>query len=105
MPKITIKAIIKRVTRPETVGKNNTLMQRVIFLEPGYTDTFGEKKGTDNLWEGKLFNDRINKFNLSGAHHEKKAEVTLYLQSRLLLTNGGVENYIVDATIGDIKIL
>lgn len=105
MPKITIKAIVQEVSTPEIVGKNNTLMQKIILLEPGYVDTFGEKKGTDNLWEAALFNDKINKMGLGAQHLQSKVEATLYLDSRKVVRNGGIENYIINANLGDIKFI
>lgn len=105
MAKVQLKGIIKRVLRPETVGQNNVRKQTLILEVPAYTDEWGEKRGEDEEWAIDLFNDRIDKANLSTGMQGKRAIVDVYLNSRKFQRqNDGTDGYIINAVLGRIEL-
>ncbi|MDX3913804.1 MAG: hypothetical protein QHC79_09710 [Pseudosphingobacterium sp.] len=105
MAKITLKGIVQRVGKVETVGQNNeTRKQSIIITVPAYVDAFGDKRGSDEEWSLDLLNDRIEQFNLSTALHGKKVVVEAYVGSQKISKSDGSEMYFINARLGKIEV-
>ena len=106
--KIQLKGFVHKVS--EVVSKasadrsNFNQEQSIIILVPGYTDQFGDKKGKDEHWEFKLFNDKIDRFNIRPHLEGKKVAVEGFLNSRSYKKNGE-EAYALSLILADFKTL
>ena len=105
MAKIELKGTIVQVCDVETVGEKSTKKQNIILKVLGYTDEFGDKKSDDEIWQLSLMGNRITKFDLQRSHELKKAKVTAYVSSRMVVKDGGAAMYFISANIGDITIV
>ncbi len=54
------KYLVKKVYPTEQLPNGNHKFQRIILIKPGYTDEFGDKKGKDDLYEIKVWNNAID---------------------------------------------
>lgn len=106
--KIQIKGFVKSVgpVISKTAADRSKFHyeQSILILIPGYVDQFGDKKGEDEIWEFKIFNDAIDKHNLHATIEGRKAVVDGYLNSRAFKKNG-VEAYALNLRLADIKLL
>jgi len=100
----SINVIIQDVRPIETL-KDNLQRQTIILLEPGYTDSFGEKRGRDNHWRVDVYGDRIGKFNLKTSDVNRKAKVKLAFSSTESIINGGIRKYEVSARLNEITFI
>ncbi len=99
-----INVIIQEV-RPIEILKDGLQRQTIILLEPGYTDSFGEKKGRDNRWWVDAYGDRIAKLNIRVSDVNRKAKVRLSFSSTESIVNGGIRRYEVSAKLNEITFL
>lgn len=84
MASLALKGFLTSVLSVQEVGENKTKIQKVYLKVPAYTDDFGEKRGSDEVWELKVIGDNVAKLNLSvGSFDNKKASVKLFLNSRM----------------------
>jgi nickel-dependent lactate racemase len=106
--KIQLKGFVHKVS--EVVSKASSdrstfnQEQSIIIMVPGYTDQFGDKKGKDEFWEFKLFNDKIDRFNIRPHFEGKKVVVDGFLNSRTYKKNGE-DAYVLSLVLADIKTL
>lgn len=105
MAKIQLKGIVKHVSSVETVGDKGTQKQSIGLFVPGYVDEFGDKKGQDEEWEIDLFNEKITSVGLNNNLIDKKAIVTVYVNSRRVKNRDNEDIFIINANLGDIKLL
>lgn len=105
MAKIQLKGIVKHVSSVETVGDKGTKKQSVGLFVPGYVDEFGDKKGRDEEWEIDLFNEKITNLGLNNNLVDKRAVVTVYVSSNRVQNRDGKDIFIINANLGDIKLL
>lgn len=107
MPKIQLKAIVKRVTPVSSrSGKDNRTnsFQGLIVTVPGFVDSFGEKKGKDEDWEIQLINDAITKHDLLSKNLQgKKVVVEAYLNSNAFIHNGE-QKYALNLNLASIDV-
>lgn len=109
MPKIEkLKGFI-RVVSPvqELTDDKKTKIQYVVFEVPGYTDSFGEKKGKDQQWLFQALGNRITELNMTDALQGKKAAITFYAESYCLEAKEAGKNpfYVVNNTISAFEII
>lgn len=106
MAKIELKGIIQKVGQVQTVGNNGTKKQSMILKVPAFRDQFGDVVGKDEEWELQVFGDRIQKFNLSGAMHGKRAKCTVFVNSNKFIKNSDQsEGYAINATLGAVELV
>lgn len=102
MAKIELKGMFVSVNPAIVVGENKTLVQKVIFKVPAYTDQFGEKKGKDELWEIQVIGDNVEKHNLTTDLEDKKAILDVFINSKYITTGEGSatrDMYIINAVL------
>lgn len=111
MAKIELKGFFVSITPALRVGQNDTLLQKFVFKVPGYTDSFGDKKGQDEYWEIQVFGDSVAKHNLTADLEEKKAKLTVFINSKYI-AGKAAENpkdapkpdmYIINATLHEFQ--
>lgn len=104
--KIQLKGFVHKVSpvvsKASADRTNFNQEQSIIVMVPGYTDQFGDKQGKDEFWEFKLFNDRIDRFNIRSHFEGKKVIVDGFLNSRSYKKNGE-DAYILSLSLADIK--
>jgi hypothetical protein len=109
MPKVSLNGFVEKVGNVQFVGANNTAKQSFILKVPGYTDSFGEKKGPDDFWEITVMGDSIDKFNLHSRHVGSKVKTEVYINSRMFVSKKeetlGKISYIVNVNLASIDFL
>jgi len=85
MARIELKGTFRAIEPVQTVGKNNTLKQVIIFETPPYTDEYGDQKGEAEEWKLEILGDQIAKIGLANNCLGKKAKLTVYVNSRKVL--------------------
>lgn len=105
MAKIELKGFLLRVSNIESVGANQTQKQSILIKVPGYTDSFGEKKSEDEIWQVDMFNKSIDKFNLHTRHQGQKVKATVYINSRAYETKDGKKGFLLNSNLGAIEFL
>lgn len=106
MAKIELKGIIQKVGIAQNVGTGDFMIQRFVFLEPAFTDMFGDKRGTDNIWQIKILGaDKIQTFGITPEMVEQKATLIVYLDSKEVKgTNGKEYFYPIEANLGKFEL-
>lgn len=56
--------------------------QSIVVMVPGWTDSYGEKKGPDEKFQIDQFNDNIEKNPITTADIGRKIDVEVYLKGR-----------------------
>jgi hypothetical protein len=84
MAKVELKGRIESVGKIEMLGENNTRVQQVVVMVPGYVDGFGDKKGKDEYWQLAVMGDNIEKFDIGNKNTDsRKAKITAFINSKV----------------------
>lgn len=75
---IVEKTEISNYGEGEKAGKR----QSIVVMVPGWTDSYGEKKGPDEKFQIDQFNDNIEKNPITTADIGRKIDVEVYLKGR-----------------------
>ena len=103
---VEIKGIARTITDVLSKTSNNktTRFQSLIVTIPGWTDSFGEKKGKDEDWEVQLINESIEKHNLAAKNLTgQKVIVKAWLNSRTYQANGE-EKFMLQLNFASVEI-
>lgn len=95
--------IVEQIDALETTEKGNHKFQRIILKKPGWKDEFGEQKGNDDLFEVRVWNQKINE--LPQLQRGDKIKATLYFQGNESVNDRGQKSYFVNVGIGKITVL
>jgi type VI protein secretion system component Hcp len=92
MQKNIIKGYLHILEPEPTKTNNGQQLQKLVVLEPGYTDSFGDKKGQDQYFEILFFNEKIK--SITPGLYEKvkvgapiKVEITCFLNGSMKKTD------------------
>lgn len=103
MPRIELKGKFLAVMPIETVG--NDLQKQTIFFElPGYTDEYGDKKGKDEIWEIDCLGDNIAKQKLDATFEQKKAKLTIWVNSKEVKMPDNKKAYFLNAVLSSYQL-
>ena len=84
MAKIEMKGFFEAVEKEEVFGEKKTRVQKVIFMVPGYTDQFGDKKSDNEYWEISVMGDKIDALDLNNKITDsRKAKVFCFVNSKI----------------------
>jgi|GEM_PF-4124678 len=85
------KYLIERVDPPQYTQDNQFRFKTIVLKKPGFTDEFGDKIGKDDLFECKVWNDRIEQ--LPVLKKGDKVKAMLNLSGREVLDRNTSEIY------------
>lgn len=99
MARIELKGTFISVGPIMKIGEKETPIQNFIFKEPGYTDQFGDKKSDDEIWKIQVMGESVTKHNLTPVLEGKKATLTVYINSRHIISKDPAKDdlYIINA--------
>lgn len=102
--KVELKGIVKAISGvTASVTKKNEQLQyaTISITKPAYTDSFGEKKGSDTVYEFKLFNEKIKL--IGDLAPGNKVHINGYLNSTAYTSSEGKIGYNLYLNLTDIK--
>ncbi|MGJ1376466.1 hypothetical protein [Sphingobacterium multivorum] len=97
---IVEKTEISNYGEGEKAGKR----QSIVVMVPGWTDSYGEKKGPDEKFQIDQFNDNIEKNPITTSDIGRKIDVEVYLKGREFDRNDGGKGYAVGLNIKSFKL-
>ena len=98
------KFLVDKVGTTDRTKDGKHEFQTIILLKPGYTDEFGEKRGTDDYFECKAWNKTLQEMPV--LKHGDKVNVTLNMQGgKWIDKENGDTNYQVQLSIRKITLL
>jgi hypothetical protein len=92
MQKNIIKGYLHILEPEPTATNNKQQLQKLVVLEPGYIDSFGDKKGQDQYFEILFFNEKIKQITSSlyakvAEQKPIKVEITCFLNGSMKKTD------------------
>lgn len=97
--KVELKGKILVVNPTITVGVNNLKKQVIHLHMTGEQNEFGDAKGPDQIWEINVLGEHIEKVSLTKQDEGKLGTATVFLNSKTVRGNAGVDIYIINATL------
>ena len=93
--------IVEHIDAPENTPNGKHKFQRLILNKPGYTDEFGEKKGKDDLFEARAWNQKIN--DIPVLQKGDKVKAMLNIRGNETINERGQKLYFTDISIRKIE--
>lgn len=102
--KVEIKGIVKAISGvTASVTKKNEQLQyaTISVIKPAFVNEYGEKKGSDSVYEFKLFNEKIKL--IGDLAPGNKVHINGYLNSSVYTSADGKTGYNLYLNLTDIK--